>query len=396
MGAKQILTDIGLAIVVIAGNLPMAARVGNKFDCSNEEADMVLTITSEDPKEVEITEYTPKDGWPLTLIIPGTVTDEERNEEFSVTSIGPNVYADAPIRKVVFPKSMKKLGRCAFYDSLLLGVDLRGIEEVGDYCFGFGKLQPNEDGNTATFFSGCLQYVVLGSSVRELGRDVFEKQEFGKTIVCYSPEPPLMEPDMMEYWPAGHITYVPVGSIPAYVKAQDEGRWYKKTTFFEFPEDLLLCAGSAKNQDRYYNDNPILNDFKGTALRTHAIGHGVPCVVSWTLCEVDDEYSAQPDPEITWTASNKAEITDEGIVTGIEAGSAVVKCKLTLNDPEVTGTADIPFTFYDPASGIGSISVDTTFPERIYNLNGIEITGGDPGHGVFIRVSGDRTEKIVR
>lgn len=372
------------------------ARVGNQFEYSNEEADMLLTITSENPKEVELTEYRRKTEWPYKLTVPGFAIDEERDAKFLITSIGRGVFYSAPIREVEFPESIKSLGESCFYNTLLLGVDLRGIEEVGDCCFGFVGFEPGYDYAPNINYSGCLRYVVLGSSVKKLGSNIFGDQRLGVSMICYSSVPPEVD-DPDSYRLTSVSIMVPVGSAGVYKQAQEEGKWIKGSQLVEFNEDILLCSGTPLNQKRYHTKDPY--QFDGTAsidLIKYPIDQEIPCVVASTLCEVNNEFGPQPKPVETWSISSRGDISEEGTVTGIEAGSASAYCRLTLDNPEVTGMIKLDFLFYDPNSGVESIEDEVQSKPRFFDLNGREVSEDHLGQGVYIRVVNGRSEKIIR
>ena len=102
------------------------AAVGDEFVYNG----MKYTVTSESPKEVELTEY---DGEEPT----GTLTLISYVQGYNVTSIGKGAFEHCDgLDKVVIPNGVRSIGECAFQSTAINSVSIPStVTSIGAYAF---------------------------------------------------------------------------------------------------------------------------------------------------------------------------------------------------------------------------------------------------------------------
>ena len=419
--------------ILVGFSQNVSAAVGDTFnvhlECFEGAKDFVkCKVVSEAPNEIAITalggEYSCADD---CLVIPAYVKKGET--EYAVKKISGRIKLDSSVaslilaegieeveadafsnnpylRKVSFPSSVKKLGAYAFGDCGIYIADLRHVEEVGACCFRF--FQESYKGGTA--LTGPLQYVILGSNLKKLGSGCFAGQKELKTILSYNPVPPeydgiLYGDNVWSGTDAALISsynfnlVVPEGSIDAYKEVFVTGESSNVNVMWMSYDYLFASVYRAKQdryQDSFNHDDP--ENYLGVG--RYSVNAPVNCGVVWAYCSVENEY-ATIHPQYSWKSGDDkiAQVTQTGVVMGLQPKSTYVSCRVVSEDPDVATQSGISFSFYDRSggSGVEDVLIPTDEIESIFDLNGRQL-GNDPAvlpPGLYLFKSGSHVEKRV-
>ena len=418
------------AFLLASLSLDVSAAVGDTFnvhlECFEGAKDFVkCKVVSEAPNEIAITalggEYSCADD---CLVIPAYVKKGET--EYAVKKISGRIKLDSSVaslilaegieeveadafsnnpylRKVSFPSSVKKLGAYAFGDCGIYIADLRHVEEVGACCFRF--FQESYKGGTA--LTGPLQYVILGSNLKKLGSGCFAGQKELKTILSYNPVPPeydgiLYGDNVWSGTDAALISsynfnlIVPEGSFDAYKDVFVTGE-SPKAYITCMADDYLFASVYRANQYRYEDSFNHDDPDNHLGVNRYAVDVPVNCGVVWAYCSLEDEYDTIK-PTYSWYSGNDkiAQVTNIGVVRGLQDKTVTISCKVKSEDPNISATSGIFFDFYGK-SGVEDVEDGVAAIEAIFDLNGRSL-GNDPAvlaPGLYLFKSGSSIEKRV-